>query len=1021
MSENKESGAPDEPRASEPPAKDPSTDPQDPAPEPEAPSKNDDEGDADEGDADETEGEEKAPSLSAPKDAGADEASESAPLLRRGNPVQLLRGGAMLGTGALIAFLIMAMRAQYRFGVPIAALGILLATFGVLDLVGSFDDPDDRVARRVTFSDLLAPLGIFAGGALALFVFVSLAVSGIIGPVVAAVAIPASFLGAVVGVYRAGERLGVWSPGPDGADLPMYRRHGFWLVTLVTLLYLPLLGSHSLSDPWETHYGEVSREILARNDWISLWWAQDGWFWSKPIFDFWAQALAMATFGVRYQPGQMLSAVAEGRVPWPEWAVRLPIFLITLIAIYLLYKAVARVWGRRAGFLGGVVLTTMPQWFFVSHQTMTDMPFVATMSAAMALVLLGIHEDETREVRVYEVGVGGMRMRLSAYHLVVGTVIACALPQVLYLFSRNLEIGGLAGISFHADAFTSGSPLNCGLPSNEACRPFTPVVRGLQPSLQALLWIQALALVLYLNWGERRAQRLYFLAAWFFAALSTMAKGPAGFGLPVLCAFAYVIVSRRYRDLLRLEIVSGVLLLLAVALPWFVAMYARHGQPFTDRLLFHDMFKRAFTHVHDTNEGDDVGFRFYVWQLGYAMFPWTGLVPAALVHWLKRPEEGDRRSDASIFLAMWFLFAFALFTLMLTKFHHYILPALPPAAMLTGVLLDEMMRRTGAEEAHAAPKPSGMARLGWMALYGVGIGGAALLMLRGFAKLCAPLPFGTVPAPARTSWTLLRAMAAHSGWGVGAILAGAGLFVLTASFVGSRLGGRGAVEEGGEGEASGFVKEYQRILLGAAGAAGGLVVFLVGRDLAGTREGMIDQARLLHLFTYNYKRPFPSSLDFRPTLWAFALVAGVFTFALVSARARRHVVAGLCAVGILFAGWGLDVYFMKTSPHWGQRETMLAYYSEHQKIPGPIIAYQMNWKGENFYTGNTLPVFVSSGKKFQDYILEQKKKGVKTFYFVTEHGRTGSLANELGGPRIFDKLTTPELNNKFGLVRATFE
>jgi hypothetical protein len=112
---------------------------------------------------------------------------------------------------------------------------------------------------------------------------------------------------------------------------------------------------------------------------------------------------------------------------------------------------------------------------------------------------------------------------------------------------------------------------------------------------------------------------------------------------------------------------------------------------------------------------------------------------------------------------------------------------------------------------------------------------------------------------------------------------------------------------------------------------------------------------------------------------------------------------------------------MKTSPHWGQRETMLAYYREHQKIPGPIVAYQMNWKGENFYTGNAIPAFVSSGKKFQDYILEQKKKGVKTFYFVTEHGRTGSLANELGGPRIFDKLTNPELNNKFGLVRATFE
>ncbi len=51
-------------------------------------------------------------------------------------------------------------------------------------------------------------------------------------------------------------------------------------------------------------------------------------------------------------------------------------------------------------------------------------------------------------------------------------------------------------------------------------------------------------------------------------------------------------------------------------------MYVRHGSPFTDRLIFHDMFNRASAHcVHDTNEaeGDDTSLRFYVWQLGLGM------------------------------------------------------------------------------------------------------------------------------------------------------------------------------------------------------------------------------------------------------------------------------------------------------------------------------------------------------------------------------------------------------------------
>ena len=44
----------------------------------------------------------------------------------------------------------------------------------------------------------------------------------------------------------------------------------------------------------------------------------------------------------------------------PEWAVRAPVVLLTIVAIYLLYKGVAKTFGRRAAFLGGVVLARCP-------------------------------------------------------------------------------------------------------------------------------------------------------------------------------------------------------------------------------------------------------------------------------------------------------------------------------------------------------------------------------------------------------------------------------------------------------------------------------------------------------------------------------------------------------------------------------------------------------------------------------------------------------------------------------------
>ncbi len=987
--------------------------------------------------------------------AGEEAAPEAIPedaLLSEGNALRPLRGGLCLAVGALSAFVLMAVKAQLRFGVPLGALAVLVATFGVLDLIGSFDDPDERVHARASITQLARPLALFAAGLAAMALFITLAVDGrlsvLASPVLTAgVLIPAAFLTAIVGAYRTGEALQIWDRHPDGSPRPLLHRHGFWLILATTLLYLPVLGSHSLSDPWETHYGEVAREILSRNDWVSLWWAQEGWFWSKPILDFWLQALCFATFGVRYRPDQMLSAMREGRVPWPEWAARLPVFLFTLLAIYLLYKAVSHVFGRRAGLLGGLVLVTMPQWFLVTHQTMTDMPFVAPMAAAMAMLLLGAHTDPDEKLRAYEVSIGALRLRLTGFHLVIGAVVACALPQILYLFSRNLEITA-SGLHPQLDAFAAGSPGNCGLPGNEACHAAQPVLRGLHPALQGLIWAQALALIVYLSWGERRRQRIFFLAAWLFAALSTMAKGPAGVVLPVLCALAYVMVSKRYRDLLRLEIAAGVLIVLAVALPWFVAMYARHGQPFTDRLLFHDMFKRAFTHVHDTNEGDDVSFRFYVWQLGYAMFPWTGLAPAGLVYWLRRREEGDRKSDASVFLVMWFIFAFSLFSLMLTKFHHYILPAVPPAAMLIGVLLDAMWsgarRRVAAIErapevaidadsseikgdyrsppeerapaTPAAPAPSYRD----VALYAAGIGGGVALSVFGVARLITATRAVTPQA------FLTSAFFAQLLVGLGVALSV--VTVLMSRRLGLDPAHQDAVDEAELPEgappssaAASITERFEQVQLGAVGVAGALLVFFVGRDLSATYEGLPNQVRLLHLFTYNYRRAFPPSLDFTPSLWAFTLAAATLMLLLLVRRIRRHVTAALVALGLSFAVWGLDVYFMKTSPHWGQRETILAYNDATREIKGPLIAYQMNWKGENFYTSNHVPAFVSSGKKFQDYLGEEKKKGGKVFYFVTEHSRMSTLQNEIGKTVSFEKLTPPELNNKFGLARATFE
>jgi hypothetical protein len=64
-----------------------------------------------------------------------------------------------------------------------------------------------------------------------------------------------------------------------------------------------------------------------------------------------------------------------------------------------------------------------------------------------------------------------------------------------------------------------------------------------------------------------------------------------------------------------------------IALPWFVQMTVRHGY-ILGPLFIHDMYKRAFVHV-TTRYRDDTSIGYYLWQLGYGLFPATGVVALA--------------------------------------------------------------------------------------------------------------------------------------------------------------------------------------------------------------------------------------------------------------------------------------------------------------------------------------------------------------------------------------------------------
>jgi 4-amino-4-deoxy-L-arabinose transferase-like glycosyltransferase len=994
-----------------------------------------------------------------------DDAKESSSMLgfmKGGHPMRWLRGGATFGVGAFGAILLMARTEQWRWGVPVGLLFVLTAVVGLLDFVGSFDDatpwiqgvrpksvkngtsvstlPPARVGPRVDASSAYMPAFGALVAALLSMTLMAHAIGAFWGVFIAGGWITTAVFG-----FQALAALGL----VDDAARPLLSRHGFWLIVFCCVLFFPTLGAHSLVDPWETHYGEVSREILSRDDWITIWWAEEGWFVSKPILDFWMQALAMAAFGVgfvggdkhAYMPGNIIAPAQIGGEPThPEWIVRFPSLILSVIALYLAYRAVAQVRGRRAGLISSIVLATGCDWAMLSHQSITDMPFVASLTAAMSLLIIGLTTDDDATVRAVPVRFGSKIFSISGYHLALGVVLVCALPQALYLISRNFEFVTSNGFGFapHLDEYFPGSGHECWKPQDgsyerlmvigkwpcDKAKVFHP---EFQPVVQGLAWLGLGGLLVALNRNERRISRLCFMVAWVFASISTMGKGVAGFLLPIAVAGIYVVTARKWRDLLRFEFVSGAIILGIVAAPWFVGMFMRMGDEFIQQLFVHHMWKRALDHVHDTNGGDDVSLRYYVWQLGYAFFPWSGVVAGGLVWWA-RDRWGvakralsladERRRDVGIFLVMWFVFAWALFTYMKTKFHHYVFPAVPPAAMLTGIFLDEAL---------GTKRFAGKTRV-LLSFIGatLGVGVAAY----GFSRLVPGTFFGSIePKNALPPAAPV----------VGALLAASGLVI---AFVSARFGDDpGAPDDDGRTDADGDAASSTGIFTGALAIAGAVATALVTRDLASMPLTDIKgQERLIQLFTYRYDRVWPKELAFSAPLLGFGLAATALVLMIAVRAYRRQAIVSLAALAFLWAGWDLNVYMVKVAPHWGQRPLFEAYYRDRRSVNEPVVAFEMNWKGENFYSGGRLVEFgngmaqgATAGERASDRMrtwLTDMRKHVKAVYFVTEFGRVQKIEEMLrstmgtppnGATKWAEQITTEAQCNKFVVVRARFE
>ncbi|MFM7848228.1 MAG: ArnT family glycosyltransferase [Rubrivivax sp.] len=170
----------------------------------------------------------------------------------------------------------------------------------------------------------------------------------------------------------------------------------------------------------------------------------------------------------------------------------------------------------------------------------------------------------------------------------------------------------------------------------------------------------------------------WVVGAWMAAAAGVLAKGLIGIVLPLLVVLPVLLWRRDQPALVRLLHPSGWLVFALLVLPWFVEM-ERRFPGFFDYFIVEQHFRRYATAGFNNPQP----FWFFPAALGLLALPWTlWTVPAVRKAWpIGKSSVNPDLRDAS-FNLWWLTAVVAFFTWPRSKLAGYVLPALPPLAVL---------------------------------------------------------------------------------------------------------------------------------------------------------------------------------------------------------------------------------------------------------------------------------------------------------------------------------------------------
>jgi 4-amino-4-deoxy-L-arabinose transferase-like glycosyltransferase len=195
------------------------------------------------------------------------------------------------------------------------------------------------------------------------------------------------------------------------------------------------------------------------------------------------------------------------------------------------------------------------------------------------------------------------------------------------------------------------------------------------------------------RYPERR--RLFLLLMYACVGLGVLTKGPVAAVLPALVFGIYLGVHRDLKRITEMMIPIGLVIVLAIVVPWYAALYHRYGWTYITSFIVGENIAR---YTEGLGVEQRRGLSFYLPVVFSDSFPWSLCLFGAAALWLSDwrlrrgfqnppplPEGVSFRIRTLLWL--WILVIVVFFTFSAAKQDLYIFPIVPAVAALAGLFV----------------------------------------------------------------------------------------------------------------------------------------------------------------------------------------------------------------------------------------------------------------------------------------------------------------------------------------------